>query len=672
MDYVDITTAAKLTGWSRRHIRRRCIKGSLSGAKKEKGRWSIPVSAHPKLFSVKLPGESMGPDELLGLSAGKRAEALRKVAIVQECIKFVAGFVRNNRNRCEAVAIFASMKRVSVTSLRRWMRSYQMRGLAGLIDHRGGDTASIFTPEAAEFFKAMFLDERRLSVKVCWLNTCYENKARDHNWLIPGQRAIYRWVQDNIPMGVQVLLREGKAAYEARCAPYVQCDPDTYAPGECWVGDHHQFNFWVRYRNRWVRPWLTAWEDCRSRDIVGWHISASPNQTTILIAMKPAIEKFGPPDKAKIDNGKDYDSEMWTGTTKARRRVLKKGYIDEGWIGGLYAWMGIDVSFSIKYHPQSKSIERLFATVDEQFSKTIPTYCGKDPQRRPENLKDLLKSEKVIKEAYTLETISQAFEKYAQAYNSQPHTGAGMNGKSPDEVLATRTSRRVIDKEVLDMLLCVWSGELTIGKNGVRFGGMLYGQYSPDLISNFGKKVRVSYDPNDVRSVAVYDAKSLKLICIAEQNRLINFSDPVSEEFTRAAIRQQKTIAKSLKAYRDTRQLAGLDLTDLTIKALQDAGSEKSEKQSGDQTLRPVRTPLDGQAEEFRRQITKVKLRKAAGAEGMSEDMQFDLDALRNNNESVKLNLFSEDPQTQNIAFGRVPILQNNAKWGPDPSDDAK
>ena len=67
--------------------------------------------------------------------------------------------------------------------------------------------------------------------------------------------------------------------------------------------------------------------------------------------MKRAIEVYGPPDAVKIDNGKDYDSQMFTGTTKAarhaltRRKVLKAGYIDEPAIAGIYAMLDISVSF---------------------------------------------------------------------------------------------------------------------------------------------------------------------------------------------------------------------------------------------------------------------------------------------------------------------------------------
>ena len=109
----------------------------------------------------------------------------------------------------------------------------------------------------------------------------------------------------------------------------------------------------------------------RSRTVVGYCITAAPNSTTILQAFRSGCQTYGPPDAVKIDNGKDYDSELFTGTTKKRRRLETK--LDETNITGLYAMMAIAVSFAIPYHPQSKAIERWFDTLEGQFVRTRPT-----------------------------------------------------------------------------------------------------------------------------------------------------------------------------------------------------------------------------------------------------------------------------------------------------------
>jgi putative transposase len=446
---------------------------------------------------------------------------------------------------------------------------------------------------------------------------------------------MYNLVSKRIPLPAQILHREGQAAYDAKCAPYIQTNPDSIEPGQIWVGDHSQFNCWIRHRGQWIRPWLTAWEDMRSRVIVGWHISLSPNQTTILLAMKRGIKTYGPPDSVHIDNGRDYSSEMWTGATKAVRKVLRKGYIDKLGLTGLYAMMNIAVSFAIPYHPQSKPIERFFDTVDCQFTKTITTYCGKDTERKPEGLKDLLTSQKVIDGALDLNEFSGLFERYIEVYNNSSHSGVGMDGRSPAQVLATRTSKRIILDDALELLAKGWSGELIVGKNGVRFKGIYFGQYSTDLLACYGKSVRLAYDPDDLRRVDIYDAVTLKLITIAEQNEFVNYGSAANEGQLRNATQQKSRALKMAKGYRDSSLIANTDLTSLVIKAMQ-AEQIASDKEQANPMLRPVLTPLDGQVSAHKQLRAKAKLT----ARLKESKLDINLDILKPQQKHFDLQLF--------------------------------
>jgi len=642
-DSVDIKKAAELLGRTERQIRFMCTKGTLSGAVKNGNRWKIPITAHPKLNIAGDSQELLNSAELRNVPANKRQEALQRLGILQDFKKFAAEFVSNSGSRNEAFTVYASQHETSKRTLERWNARYREQGLIGLVDMRGGGKfiSRMISPEAFEVFKSMYLTQQQLGIKTCWQNICYINRSEDKGWKVPPLHFMYRYVKNHIPLTVQILHREGLAAYEARCAPYIQTDPDSIVPGQVWVGDHSQLNCWIRYRGKWIRPWITAWLDMRSRCIVGLHINNSPNQTTILLAMKRAIEKYGPPDSVKIDNGKDYDSECWTGTTKARRRALKAGYLDEKMVAGIYAMMGVGISFSIKYHPQSKRIERWFDTLDCQFTKTLPTYCGKDTERKPDYLNDLLKSEKQIHQAHSLESFTALVGKYIEAYNNSAHTGSGMEGKSPAQVLATRSSQRIMAEGVLDLLLRVWSGELTVSKNGVRFHGIWYGQFNTDLLMLQGKKVRLSYDPDDLRTVYVYDATTLKLLTIAEQNQLIRYGSPVSEESFREAVRQKSRATKIVRQFCDSQLTAYTDLASLTIKAMQEGAKEAAQPPAAAiKTLRPVRTPFDGQvAEHGRREILKA-VKKAAGAESIEKVLDFDFSELTRKQERGSLDLF--------------------------------
>jgi len=641
-DYVDSAKAAKQLNMTERHVCRMCRAGKFKGAVKSGGQWRIPLAADARLCGIKGPEDMLQSRELLDVPANKREDAIRKVGFIQAFEKFSAKFVKAGGTRSEAMSVFAKNNAVGKRSFQRWIVRYRNQGLVGLVDTRGGGKfiSQMISTEAFELFKSMYLTPQQLSVKICWQNINYINRSENKGWKIPSLQFFYKYIKAQIPLFVEILHREGIAAYEAKCAPYVEKDPNSVAPGAVWIGDHSQLNLWIRHRGQWIRPWVTAWQDMRSRAIVGYYLTASPNQTTILLAMKRAIEKYGPPDSVKIDNGRDYDSEMWTGTTKAKRRAIKAGYIDEQMLAGIYAMMDIGASFAIAYHPQSKAIERFFDTLDCQFSKTFPTYCGKDTKRKPEYLKELLKSKKAIEQAYDLEGLNNLFVQYIDAYNNAAHHGKGMEGQSPLQVLNSRESRRVVADGVIDLLLRVWSGELVAGKNGVRFKNMWYGQYDIKLMNYQGKKVRIAYDPDDLRKVYVYNSATYELITIAEQNRLVQYGSAVNEEALRDAMRQKAKAVHLAKSYRDSRLTANMDLTTLTLKAMAEGRKETPPPAAAN--LRPVRTPFDKQVKLHKALELQKLVKKAAGAESVETVLDIDLSLMKPKQKPVKVKLFDD------------------------------
>jgi len=303
--------------------------------------------------------------------------------------------------------------------------------------------------------------------------------------------------------------------------------------------------------------------------------------------------------------------------------------------------MDIKVSFSIPYHPQSKPIERFFDTLDCQFTKTVTTYCGKDMQRRPEGLKEMLEDDKIIQGGYSIETFAEKAMQYIEIYNCTGHKGAGMEGTSPAKVLNKRQSRRVLADGVTDLLLRIWSGELTVGKNGVRFKHIYFGQFNPELLAIQGKKVRAAYDPDDLRELYIYDAKTWRLITIAEQNRLIGYGQPVPEEALRFAMKQKSRAVRVAKDYRNTRLMANTNLMDLTLKAMDDAAEPLPEKVMP-KRLRPVRTPMDGQVAEHKRRETVKAVKKAAGAESVKQVLDIDFSVLNTKQKTVDLGIFED------------------------------
>jgi hypothetical protein len=233
---------------------------------------------------------------------------------------------------------------------------------------------------------------------------------------------------------------------------------------------------------------------------------------------------------------------------------------------------------------------------------------------------------------------------FVESYNNTKHTGRGMDGSTPAQVLATRSSRRVLLDGALDLLLRVWSGECIVGKNGVRFKNMLYGQYDGRLLSRYGEKVRVSYDPDDIRRISIYDARTFELITIAEQNQLIRYGSPVDEEHLREAMKQKASATRKIRDYIPSQRIANTSLADLTAKAMQDAREDIPE--TPPQSIKLAATPLDDQIHGHRRRENIRKIKKAVGAESMNTvvDLAIDYNMIasqKNNTEkTINLNLF--------------------------------
>ncbi len=636
MQLVSVKKAANILGITERHLRRKCSEGEITGAQKISGAWHLPAAYDSRLVGlVSGRGRKEDISALDVYSKPKRDAALRKLGAIREFEDFSAMWVRGGGLRTEAMAAFCEMAEMGASTLKRWLKAWREQGIEGLVDTRGGEVGiKGFSPQPAEMFESLYLDQKKPSIKTCLQTVEYYSKSHGLKWIIPSLRSVQKYVQNVMPLPMQVLHRDGRAAYDAKYSPYIESDPDSFAPGECWVGDHHQFDFWVRHRNRWIRPWVTAWMDYRSRKLVGYVISDSPNQTTILRAFGRGASVLGLPGKVKIDNGKDYDSEMWTGITKAKRIALKAGYIDEPMVAGLYGLMDISVSFSQPYHPQSKPIERLFATVATQFSKQIETYCGNNTISRPENIKDVLGSERAIQRAYDLESITELFEKYADVYNQSSHHGEGMNGLCPNTIFNSRENMRVVDPGALSLLMQVWSGKRTVGKNGIQFNHFNYGQYDPALAMYKGRDVRVAYDPDDITHISVYDLTTLKLVCVVGQNELVNIGDggKVNEESMRKAQAAKARARRTVREYKPAAIVAASELAELTIDAQRALASGVDIKDP--KNLQLVRTALDGQGATY---AAAMRLKKAAGAESMS--LELDFGAMKQGSQQVDLGL---------------------------------
>ncbi|MBI1369146.1 MAG: DDE-type integrase/transposase/recombinase [Planctomycetes bacterium] len=509
---------------------------------------------------------------------------------------------------------------VSARTLRRWDRAYHgPEDVHKLADDRGGDQKNQGDPTAWNYFKGIFLEQRKPSKRSCWKRA--GEWAEGHGVAWCSYASLIRQLDDRIPKEQQVMHRD-PARWRSQFAAYIEQDTERFAAGQCWVGDHRPLDLLCRIRDHIFRPYITTWLDWRTRKIVGWAMSENPNSSTILAALRMGLldeTNMGGPLFIWMDNGRDFDCYSFHGRTKRQRLSKVRVQLDEDKTGGLLKHLGIEAHFAIAHNPQGKARqERWYATVGDHFDKTFATYTGPDPMRKPEQLKDVVKD---LHKVPTFEHVRERFGEFVEGYNKDAdHTIDDMVDSdrarlSPVQAMARwcQTRRVMADPSSLDLLLMQHHKPVRVGRNGITItvaGGRLrYGQFSDALRRFKGTKetVRVAYDPNDMRTISVRSMQ-FEFICTAQINATGGrHADPINRQHVAGMARQKSAYNRSFKYVADNREVEYL--SDEERLAEHVARSNEPDQQAADPTtLKIIQTPVDGESKGHRS-------RKAAGAE---------------------------------------------------------
>lgn len=237
------------------------------------------------------------------------------------------------------------------------------------------------------------------------------------------------------------LHQRGDGRYTAECKAYIDPDPESFEPGEAWEADDCTLNVWARLPSgRGVRPVMSAWIDWRSRALVGYKLVATGTQESVLLAFREGSRRFGVPFTVFLDNGKNFSSYTWRGG-KPKRHRCTRGDEFEKRAGGIFGMLDVDPRWVTPYSPNSKArIERWFRTLDEQYLKPIASYCGNSPDNRPD------KHTALVAKAIEWDQLVSILDDSIRAYNERPHSGAGMDGRTPLQLMRLATRKRVLDE----------------------------------------------------------------------------------------------------------------------------------------------------------------------------------------------------------------------------------
>lgn len=427
----------------------------------------------------------------------------------------------------------------SIRQLYSWNKKYIQGKIETLIDTRGGDNkgTSSISEEAWEFFYSLYMTFQRRSIKWCYDKT--KLKFPD----VPSLRSFERKVK-KIPEYAILRYRVGTKAFND-ALPHMERSRTGVMSNDIWCSDHHRIDVFVRNSTGHViRPWLTVFTDIRSTKIMSFIVrEADPNATVVKKCLRLGIEKFGVPKEILTDNGKDY---------KARDLSLEYPL-------SVMNVLGIGKITATPYHGQAKPVERFFRTLEERFGKMFYSYAGNDAKKRPEHMAKTIKRLEEDPNIPSMDFYVEQLEKWIEEYNNTPHYGEGMDGQTPDNVYIQNLEKRVEvkDRNALK-LLCGKTVTRTVDRNGVRIFSQTYSNYDGCLVSYYGKKVMVTYDPDNIDSVFIFDM-DYRYICMAESRLKPMFRNTNEEEFNKLA-KEKKKVRELVKACRPVREKSIFEL----------------------------------------------------------------------------------------------------------------
>jgi putative transposase len=603
-------TVLAATGWTDRWLRRlvrdggivsretettsangRPVREYLSSSLPRWAREKVVVGANPQSLppssdQAMLPMFPKGPvDELSPRVAlpdpVQQAQAEERWQILRPVIEFRCDMQRFSRVSLSDGRAITSETRlmewlceqhdISLRTLKSWKSRYNKGGFPALADKPRDDKGKSRWmeqhPTAKTIVAAAYLESNRSKV------AAYEALVRQCHLVgvtpdeLPRYETVRAWLDSaELPMPMKVLAREGERRHNESCAPYLRRGYTDVAPNQIWVSDHMIHDVWVRNdcfagveEDAPMRLRLTCLLDMRSRKVPGYCWTPEGSSRSIATALRTAIARFGAPSLFYVDNGKDYQRVARGAAHAWERTSPDSQYLEDvEWVKrGLLYRLGIEVQHCIKYHPQSKHIERFFRTLHMRFDSLFAHYTTGNAYARPDETNvAMAEHAKLLREGRGKESalipatefIAMGATWIEREYNAKhSHRGQGMDGRTPNEVFdeGYPIEKRVVPgDDVLEQML--WEHEKRVVDScAIRFNRRRYiganEHSSAALYLANGTEVVLHYDPNDPEFGVVTDLSGHKIASV------------VSEQLTPHSADANEAIASSMQERRRLR-----------------------------------------------------------------------------------------------------------------------
>lgn len=323
---------------------------------------------------------------------------------------------------------------VSWQTLERWKLEQERAGsVLALADRRGvthkGKT--MLTEEHKRVILGHVLNPNGAKVSQCVREV--QKKFQAAGMALPSEPTIRRFVKHYMEecFDEWTLFREGKKAWNDKCAISLLRDWSLVGVGDVIIGDGHTLNFETLNpaTGKPTRMTIVLFYDGASNCPLGWEIMPTENTDSISAAFRRSCIMLGKfPRVVYLDNGRAFRAKYFKGCPDFEQA----GFL------GLYRDLGCSVIHAWPYHGQSKPIERFFGTFHD-MEVWMPSYTGNDIAHKPARMK---RGEDLHRQLYTKmggrpltmeETLVQVARWFAE-YATRPQYRTHLHGRTPGDV----------------------------------------------------------------------------------------------------------------------------------------------------------------------------------------------------------------------------------------------
>mgnify|MGYP002542449772 FL=1 len=514
---------------------------------------------------------------------------------------------------------------VSWQTLERWKLEQERAGSVLVLADRRGVThkgKTMLTEEHKRVILGHVLNPNGAKVSQCVREV--QKKFQAAGLALPSEPTIRRFVKQYTEecFDEWTLFREGKKAWNDKCAISLLRDWNLVGVGDVIIGDGHTLNFETLNpaTGKPTRMTIVLFYDGASNCPLGWEIMPTENTASISAAFRRSCIMLGKfPRVVYLDNGRAFRAQYFKGCPDFEQA----GFL------GLYRDLGCSVIHAWPYHGQSKPIERFFGTFHD-MEVWMPSYTGNDIAHKPARMK---RGEDLHRQLYAKmggrpltweETLVQVARWFAE-YATRPQYRTHLHGRTPGDVFMEGRGEGLSPQDMQKLTLFMMQKEVrTITKDGIKVNGRLY--WHEKLYSR-RHPVLVRYDEHfNPYTVYVYtlDGEPLCEAKDREHYRIASGLHPVArvlgtaeqQEELRAGIELRKGLEKGSSALmRGMLQAYVLPETQARMAALETETAEVLPEEPKTAKVLHLSTPRVTREEEAALEEAKAQARAEMDAE---------------------------------------------------------